>query len=220
MRPDFVTGGTAVELRPAISALPQGCKKNFPLQISPVDELFAQPEHLSRNEVIDPYSGRVRVSLRDLRVMRRQASEKGANMIGAPMRQCQIRHLIIQLETMADAAILFVGDGLEIGPAGSRLMAEGAVDAPSVDEGNVVRFKKMASVIELERVGFAELVCNEPKLRMILGKALQDRGETVRRSRRLEGFPTRIAAIIEQGRRQRFSLLGRRRHLAAVAMTF
>ena len=158
MRPDFVTGGAAVELRPAIGAFPQGCKKNFPLQISPVDELFAQPEHLSRDEVIDPCSGRVCVSLRDFRVMRRQASEKGANMVGAPMRQCQIRHLIIELETMADAAIPLIGDGLKIGPAGSGLMAEGAVDAASIYQGNVVRFEKVASVVELERVGFAELV--------------------------------------------------------------
>ena len=55
---------------------------------------------------------------------------------------------------------------------------------------------------------------------MILGKALKDRGETVRRAWRLEGFPTRVAAIIEQGSRQCFSLLGRRRHLTAVSMTF
>ena len=98
-------------------------------------------------------------------------------------------------------------------------MTKRAIDWAPADEWDVIRIRQVASMIELQRVGFAKLVRNQTELGMILRKTREGRREAIGGTRCFESFPTDIRTIIECCGGKGFSLFRGSRHLMCVAVT-
>lgn len=107
----------------------------------------------------------------ELFVLNVETAEKGADIIGIAVWQCEAGRFFIELQGVAFLAMLGVGDGELILAAYVLLVAVGAFQI-----ARNVAFSHVDGVVELERVGVFDAIADLAELWMIFGKCGDDIG--------------------------------------------